>query len=622
MALNVLTTPKTRSPPLPPQLPPLLDDLAELRRDMKALEKENSELLAQVHPDNQASATNLVHYLAFRRHDLRPLQEKLSLLGLSSLGRNETHVLCSILTILKLLAKLAPPNSSRRFSASPPCDARQGQLLLHRHSETLLGPEPESRKVRIMVTMPSSAATDYELVRDLLQNGMNCMRINCAHDSETEWASMIDHLRLAESETGRTCKVEMDLAGPKLRTGPLEPGPKVLKVRPQRDRTGHVVVPARLWLTPQAAPEPAPEHATATLPLPRRWLQSLSPGDAVRFTDARGAKRTLNIAEAVGKNRWAECSKTFYLAPGLVLKAYPGARPTKVGDLPPVPLTLTLRPGDTLTLTRDLTPAPVSDPPRIGVTLPEFFSCVRPGQSIWFDDGRIGGVIREVQSDEVTVDIQHAKADGTKLAAEKGINLPETELDTPSPTDDDLRVLPFIAAHADLLGFSFVRTAEDVHLLQSHLAELQAEHVGLLLKIETPQAFDNLPSILLAALRSPHVGVMIARGDLAIECGYQRLAEVQEEILWIAEAAHVPVVWATQVLESLVKTGTPSRSEITDAAMGVRAECVMLNKGPYIVEGVRTLDDILGRMQDHQLKKRSMLRKLGVAEDFAGVATE
>jgi len=111
-------------------------------------------------------------------------------------------------------------------------------------------------------------------------------------------------------------------------------------------------------------------------------------------------------------------------------------------------------------------------------------------------------------------------------------------------------------------------------------------------------------------------GVMIARGDLAVECGFQRLAEVQEEILWICEAARMPVIWATQVLESLAKSGIPLRSEITDAAMGERAECVMLNKGPYMVEAVRILDDILRRMQAHQEKKRSKLRKLQVADAF------
>ena len=70
------------------------------------------------------------------------------------------------------------------------------------------------------------------------------------------------------------------------------------------------------------------------------------------------------------------------------------------------------------------------------------------------------------------------------------------------------------------------------------------------------------------------------------------------------------VIWATQVLESLAQTGRPSRAEMTDAAMGDRAECVMLNKGPYIVEAMRTLDDILKRMREHQSKKRPLLRAL------------
>ena len=103
---------------------------------------------------------------------------------------------------------------------------------------------------------------------------------------------------------------------------------------------------------------------------------------------------------------------------------------------------------------------------------------------------------------------------------------------------------------------------------------------------------------------------MIARGDLAVECGYERLAEVQEEILWLCEAAHMPVIWATQVLEGVAKRGQPSRAEITDAAMSERAECVMLNKGPHIVGAVRVLDDILRRMQGHQHKKTSLLRTL------------
>ena len=114
-------------------------------------------------------------------------------------------------------------------------------------------------------------------------------------------------------------------------------------------------------------------------------------------------------------------------------------------------------------------------------------------------------------------------------------------------------------------------------------------------------------------MRHSPLGVMVARGDLAVEVGYGRLAEVQEEILWLCEAAHVPAVWATQVLDGMARTGQPSRAEITDAAMAVRAECVMLNKGPYVVDTVRFLGDVLRRMQEHTSKKRSLLRRLRVA---------
>ena len=107
-------------------------------------------------------------------------------------------------------------------------------------------------------------------------------------------------------------------------------------------------------------------------------------------------------------------------------------------------------------------------------------------------------------------------------------------------------------------------------------------------------------------------GGEFARGDLAAEIGFVRTAEIQEEILWVAEAAQVPVIWATQVLESLAKYGQPSRAEISDAAMSHRAECVMLNKGPFVAEAVGALDNILRRMEQHQYKKHSLYRRLHV----------
>jgi pyruvate kinase len=608
----------------------LRHSLESLRLEMLSLEKDSLQGIAQVHPSNQSSARNLLHYLALRRHDIRKLQEQLASLGLSSLGRTESHVLSALCTVIDVVSRLGSPGAASDYSAGEACDISGGREVLHSNTEALLGPAPEGREVRIMVTMPSEAAKDYALVRDLVSSGMNCMRINCAHDGPEAWSGMISNLRRAEKETGKPCRIAMDVAGPKLRTGAIEPGPRVLKYRPKRDACGRVEKAARVWLTPAADEETAPAPADACIPVSGAWLSRLKRGDRIRFKDARGAKRSLTITGLAGKSRWAESVNTTYIEDGLRLTAMPqsaGEKPrrTYAGPIPPREQSIPLRRGDTLVLTRSLAPGrpaqfdaggQLVSAARIGVALSEFFDSVQPGQPIWFDDGKIGGRIVTAGPDEVTVEIEHARVGGEKLAAEKGINVPETDLRADSLTAEDLKALEFIVKHADIVGYSFVRREQDVQDLQTRLAELGGENLGIILKIETRQGFENLPGLLLAAMRSRSIGVMIARGDLAVECGYQRLAEIQEEILWISEAAHLPVIWATQVLESLAREGIPSRSEITDAAMGERAECVMLNKGPYVVAAVRILDDILRRMQDHQEKKRSMLRKLRVATQF------
>jgi pyruvate kinase len=212
------------------------------------------------------------------------------------------------------------------------------------------------------------------------------------------------------------------------------------------------------------------------------------------------------------------------------------------------------------------------------------------------------------------VEITRTAAGGAKLSSGKGINLPETDLGIGAMTEKDRADLDFIVEHVDIVGLSFARRPEDVLELRRELAARGKSDMGVILKIESRQGFDRLPLTMLAALRHHPVGIMVARGDLAIEVGFERLAEVQEEILWLREAAHIPVIWATQVLETLAKTGMPSRAEVTDAAMGVRAECVMLNKGEHLVDAVRFLDHILHSMKAHHQKKRSMLRSLAVAQ--------
>lgn len=610
-------------------------ELTAIRADMIEGPVTSKASLDKVHPNYRDSAQNLLHYLALRRRDLRPLQMRLAKLGLSSLGRAESHVLATVDSVLEVLHHLMACAEQPSSQEAAVVDYAKGEKLLAEHTERLLGPAPKDRGVRIMVTMPSEAAEDFELVCDLLRQGMDCMRINCAHDDAVGWLRTIEHLKRAEQLLGKSCRVVMDLAGPKLRTGPLEPGAMVVRIRPRRDVFGRVVARARVWLTSETSPQPPPSSTNNCLPVPATWLTRLRIKEQVKFIDAREAKRSWEIVDVTDRGCWAEATKTAYIVPGTVLcrgrSVAEGAdREATVGELPSVENAISLQQDDLLILTRDLNPGrpathdcsgQVLTPAQIGCTIPEVFEDVQSGDAIWFDDGKIGGVVEKVEESRVHVRVNQARMPGEKLQGDKGINLPESDLRLAAMTAKDLEDLAFVAEHADVVELSFANTPSDVESLQEHLTQLGSRQPAVVLKIETRRGFENLPDMLLTAMQSPCCGVMIARGDLAVECGFERLAEVQEEILWVCEAAHVPVIWATQVLETLAKDGMPSRAEITDAAMGDRAECVMLNKGPHVVSAVRALDNILGRMQSHQSKKRSMLRELKLAHTLGRLGT-
>ncbi len=266
--------------------------------------------------------------------------------------------------------------------------------------------------------------------------------------------------------------------------------------------------------------------------------------------------------------------------------------------------------------------------PRVEVTLPAILEQVQLGQEVWFDDGKIGGHVVELATARadgapvgtaVRVVVEHVGRKGQRLRLEKGVNFPETEIDLPVPTAEDLAALPHALGIADAIGFSFVQRPAEIDALHDAMAAMLAgpppalregPPPALVLKVETRLAVRALPSLIVHALRRGPTAVMIARGDLGVELGFERLAEVQEELLWLCEAAHVPVIWATQVLEAMAKRGVPTRAEVTDAAMGERAECVMLNKGPYAEEAVRSLADVLRRMHRHQNKKTPRLGAL------------
>ena len=419
-------------------------------------------------------------------------------LGLSSLGRCEARVLENLDAVIATVAHLGA-------SEEPPdwptmTDYYRGHELLRAETDAALGPTPHHRQVRIMVTLPSEAATDYELVHRLVASGTDIARINCAHDDGDAWTAMSGHVRRAAGELGSPCRVCMDICGPRCRTGRA--------VTPDAKTRLHVG--DHLWM--QAAPSPG----------------------------------------RVDQPVWFQCS------------------------------------------------------------LPEAVEQVGLGDGVWIDEGKLGTVVDQKLEDGVLLRVTHARDKGERLKPDKGLNLPDTELRLDPLMPKDLRDLDLIAPLADMIGYSFVQRPSDIERLQGELAERveHPEELALVVKIETQLAIHNLPELMVQGAGVQPLAVMIARGDLAVEIGPRRLAEIQEELLWLCEAAHVPVIWATQVLDNFVHKGTHARGEITDAAMAERAEGVMLNKGPFAAEAIRLLDEMLGTMEGHQFKKASRMRAL------------
>ncbi|WP_445382600.1 pyruvate kinase [Robiginitalea sp. IMCC43444] len=578
-------------------------------------EEQHSAILENVHEAHILSAQNLIHYTAFRKFDLRRIKKKLRNLGLTRFTNAEGHIMASLNNTRFILGRLLESSEIHKIKTG--LSIKKGKRLLTKNTKALLGYRSKGRRVRIMVTQPTEAAFNPQLVLEMVQAGMNCARINCAHDSPEIWKMMIDNVRQAAKTTGRNVKIAMDLAGPKNRTGVMAQGPKVRKYRPTRDARGITTGPAEIVLTPEIT-EASPSNA---LPICAEALASLKPDDVFQFQDTRGKNRRLKIVDLDKAGARAACNKTFYIETGTALRCMNRRLdPIIVGDLPAAAQPIILYKGDVLKVSREALEGhgakrneeggPIQNA-KISCQLPEAFDYVNSGDRVFFDDGKIEGIVENIQKEEWQVRITSAREKGSKLRAGKGINFPDTELKINGLTAKDKKDLEFVARHADIVNFSFVNRKEDVEQLYEELGKLGVLHqLGVILKIETRHAVKHLRQILLAAMKSKPIGVMIARGDLAVEIGWDSIGRVQQEILTLCGAAHIPVVWATQVLENLAKKGLPSRSEITDAAAAMQAECVMLSKGPYILSAIRLLHVILSDLEAHHVKNEVLLPKL------------
>ena len=591
----------------------IIEQIDALIANAKKWEDKYAAELSQVDPHFTKSALNLIQYRAVREFDIRDIQKKLGSLGLSRLARAESHIMASLFRTRAILETLATGQLVQ--PAKSGLSIKKGNKLIRTHSKQLLGYRSKGRRVRIMVTLPTEASQSFEMVNNLVACGMNTARINCAHDGPDEWLKMIENVRKANIKNRKNCKISMDLGGPKIRTGNIKPGPKLRRFRPKKDIYGKVVEPTIVVLI---ASSDLPEERLNYLPVSESFIGQLRMGDSIDIIDTRGKERKLLVDRFEGEKVFTKCPETTYLETGteLILKKEKQEFKTLVGELPAVPGEIPILTGDTIIVHMDPElgePArynpqnELTRPAHVSCTSQKVFQNVKVGEKILFDDGKMAGEIVDVRENEMWVKIQFAKSGGAILRADKGINFPDSNLKISGLTQKDKVDLEFVIQHTDVINMSFVNNKEDVEMLLAEIDKYNArDRVGVILKIETRSGFNNLVDIRLTAMRMHPIGVMIARGDLAIEAGWKNIAWIQEEILSICQAGHVPDIWATQVLETLAKKGLPSRAEITDAAMAQRAECVMLNKGPHILNAIRLLDTILKEMFQHQDKEATM----------------
>ncbi|MEE2658411.1 MAG: pyruvate kinase [Candidatus Latescibacterota bacterium] len=357
----------------------------------------------------------------------------------------------------------------------------------------------ESRRARIVATI-GPATRSPQLLRALVEAGMDVARLNFSHGSHDDHAAAVEALRLIAADTGHPLALLQDLQGPKIRIGPLQEG-------------------------------------------------------SVR----------LNATDAVI-------------------------------------LTLTTAPGDA---------------ERISTPYRDLPSNVMAGDDILLSDGLIRLQVESVAGDDV-----HCRVlEGGVLRERAGMNLPSSGTTMPALTEKDLRDLAFgLELGVDYVALSFVRRAADVEDLVDRL-RTAGSSVGVVAKLEKPQAIDDLEAILDAA-----DAVMVARGDLGVELPPERVPFIQKEIIEAAARHRVPVITATQMLESMVEHPRPTRAEASDVANAIvdGTDAVMLSAetavGAHPLSAVRMMSRIVTEAETHiadAIQRRRTRRSADEAASFS-----
>jgi pyruvate kinase len=339
-----------------------------------------------------------------------------------------------------------------------------------------------NKKTKIVATLGPACST-REVLKDMIEAGVNVFRVNFSHADYSDVKAKIDLIRGLNDEFGYTAAILGDLQGPKLRVGVMNE---------------EVIV---------------------------------NPGDIITFQTAEDV---------------------------------PGTKE------------------------------------RVYMNYKEFPNDVNPGENILLDDGKL---MFEVVATNRTTEVVAKVIQGGPLKSKKGVNLPNTKVSLPALTEKDIRDAIFaIEQKVDWIALSFVRTAEDLIELQELIAKHSEHKIPIIAKIEKPEGVENIDSII------THCdGLMVARGDLGVEVPAHEVPLIQKKLVNKAKTARIPVIIATQMMETMITSLTPTRAEVNDVANSVMdgADAVMLSGetsvGNYPVQVIEKMTQIIEAVEDSPL---------------------
>ncbi len=341
---------------------------------------------------------------------------------------------------------------------------------------------PTRKKTKIVATL-GPACSSREVIKEMIDAGVNVFRINFSHADYNDVKERIDIIRALNEEFGYTTAILADLQGPKLRVGVMKED---------------VVV---------------------------------KPGDIITFQTAEDV---------------------------------PGTKE------------------------------------RVYMNYLSFPKDVNPGERILLDDGKL---IFEALETNGTTEVVCKVIQGGPLKSKKGVNLPQTKVSLPALTKKDIKDALFaIGEKVDWIALSFVRTPKDLEELQDLIAKHSDHKIPIIAKIEKPEAVENIDKIVAFC-----DGLMVARGDLGVEIPAHEVPLIQKKLIHRAKTARIPVIVATQMMETMITSLTPTRAEVNDVANSVMdgADAVMLSGetsvGSYPVEVIEKMTQIIEAVEDSPL---------------------